>query len=68
VLNLNYCPAVCDDAALGLARHAPKLQVLKLQSCEKLTSRALIKLFEPLRSLAHLDLSPYFFTQNSALG
>jgi hypothetical protein len=57
VLNLNYCPAVCDDAAQGLARHAPKLQVLKLESCEKLTPRALIKLFGGLRSINHLDLS-----------
>lgn len=30
ILNLNYCPAVCDDATFGLARHAPKLQVVKL--------------------------------------
>ena len=44
-LNLNYCPAVCDQAFTTLAKHALKLQVLKLDSCDKLTTRAFLKLF-----------------------
>lgn len=44
-VNFNYCPAVCDESFTSLAKHAVKLQVLKLDSCDKLTSRAFMKLF-----------------------
>lgn len=30
IVNFNYCPAVCDEALLSLARHAHKLHTLKL--------------------------------------
>lgn len=45
IVNFNYCPAVCDESFTSLAKHAVKLQVLKLDSCDKLTTRAFMKLF-----------------------
>ena len=59
ILNLNYCSSVFDDAIIKLGRHSPKLHTVKLQSCDKLSSKAFSYMFDSLKSLRYLDLSPF---------
>lgn len=68
ILNINYCPAIYDGAIISLSKRAVKLRslclgtvIFDIASSNKITTKAFLKLFEPLKKLQYLNLSKINF-------